>query len=112
MSIEKSYEEKHDVLIAKGKHEDGSDIEVYEGRDGGAYFVHKNHGGEIVEFSNLVPRTEEGEIRQFFSGKGIALTDEDVENVRRKLSAMQERENERKIDAMLEEFDETKAREQ
>lgn len=112
MSIEQSSEKKHDTLIAKGKHEDGSDIEVYEGSNGGAYFVHKNQGGEVVEFSNLIPQTEEGEIRQYFFEKGIALTDEDVKKIKGKLLCMEEQESEKKIDAMFESFDETKAREQ
>lgn len=110
--MEKPNERQGDEILLEAISDDGSVVEFRRGHDGVPYSVFRNEKGEITEVSALTPFTEEGDIREYFSARGIALTGEEVERLKWKFQEMKgERENEI-LDAQFEAFDEEKAREQ
>jgi len=107
--MERPNEELKDMLIAVGTRPDGSAVEVYQKKDGKNYFFLKDSSGEIVEFAHMDSKNE---IQGYFAAHGIALTEEESEELKEKFNAMKHENEDQILDAALLAFNEKKAREQ
>lgn len=110
--MEKPNEALRDEILMRAEKDGGGDIEIRRGWDGAVYLVEKDTGGNIQEVSSLVSPTNEGEIREYFSARGIALTDDDIKNIQENFTAMQEEKEDEKLDALLDSVDENTSTEQ